>query len=484
MSNVLSMDKPSRTRALQSTAPFFEEIRRYAGDPLVAFHTPGHKAGLNWEQDWLSSKGLARLDLTEIQGLDWQASLSRAEALAAEFYEADQSFFLVQGASQGILALLLGAFHPGDQVLVARNCHISVIHAMILADLVPVYLETPFLEEWGIPGSVRESALSQSLSLYPDCKGVILTNPTYQGVLGPLSGLRGIIGERLLIIDEAHGGYFGWSGLKGFDAYPFADAWVQGTHKILGSMTQTGMLHLRNLRIDGDRIRRSLELITTTSPSYILLASLDCNRKFLATTGKAVFEARTPAMLTYKKEIAGVGDLEVLDDDRLPDPAEKVDPWKLCLSFKKLRFSGYQVERILRTEFKIQAEYADCNQVTLFMAPWQDPNVLQELQKALEAICRRFGNEQVRTILPGSIPPLKMHPREAALGVGSFINLSEAAGRVSADLIAPYPPGIPLIAPGELIREQEIILIDRVINHGGMVRGVSPKGKIRIANCG
>ena len=484
MSNVLSMDKLSRTRASQSTAPFFEEIRRYAGDPLVAFHTPGHKAGLNWEQDWLGSKGLARLDLTEIQGLDWQASLSRAEALAAEFYEADQSFFLVQGASQGILALLLGAFHPGDQVLVGRNCHISVIHAMILADLVPIYLETPFLEEWGIPDSVRESALSQSLSLYPGCKGIILTNPTYQGVLRPLSGLRGIIGERLLIIDEAHGGYFGWSGLKGFDAYPFADAWVQGTHKMLGSMTQTGMLHLRNLRIDGDCIRRSLELITTTSPSYILLASLDCNRKFLATTGKTVFEAGTPAMLTYKKEIARLGALEVLDDDRLPDPVEKVDPWKLCLSFKKLGFSGYQVERILGTEFKIQAEYADCNQVTLFMAPWQDPKVLQELQKALEAICRRFGNEQVRTILPRSIPPLKMHPREAALGAGSFIDLSEAAGRVSADLIAPYPPGIPLIAPGELIRDEEIVLIKRVLHHGGMVRGVSPKGKIRIANCG
>ena len=468
----------------QSTAPFIEEIRRYAGEPLVAFHTPGHKAGLNWEHEWLSSRWLAHLDLTEIPALDWQASLLESEMLAAEFYGADQSCFLVQGASQGILALLIGAFDPGDQVLVARNCHISVIHAIILADLVPIYLEIPFIEEWGIPSAVPESTLAQSLALFPDCKGVILTNPTYQGVLGPLAGLRKIIGERLLIIDEAHGGYFGWSGLEGFDAYPYADAWVQGTHKMLGSMTQTGILHLRSGRIDGNRIRRSLELITTTSPSYILLASLDCNRKFLAISGKAMFRAKTPAMLKLKKEIARLGALQVLDEERLPDPAGKIDPWKLCLSFKKLGFSGYQVEQVLRTEFKIQAEYADFNQVTFLMAPWQDPNDLRTLQKALEMICRRMGNEQVNTILPRSIPPLKLHPREAALGTGSYINLLEAVGRVSADIIAPYPPGIPLIAPGELIREQEIVLIERALNNGGMVRGVSPKGEIRVANCG
>jgi arginine/lysine/ornithine decarboxylase len=479
LSNVLSMDKLFS----QSTAPFFEEICRYAGEPLIAFHTPGHKSGLNWEQDWLGSR-LAHLDLTEIPALDWQGALTQAEKLAAEFYGADQSFFLVQGASQGILALLIGAFHPGDPILVSRNCHISVIHAIILADLVPIYIETPVLEEWGVPGIVPESTLIQSLALYPDCKGVVITNPTYQGVLGNLSGLRKIIGERILIIDEAHGGYFGWSGLEGFDAYPYADAWVQGTHKMLGSMTQTGILHLRNGRIDGSRIKHSLELITTTSPSYILLASLDWNRRFLATTGKAMFKAKTPAILEYKKEIAGIGALQVLDGDRLLSLKGKVDPWRLCLSFKKLGFSGYRVEQILRLEFKIQAEYADFNQVTLLMAPWQHQQDLEALKNALKAICRRLGDEEVRTILPGNIPPLKLHPREAALGAGCFINLSEAVGRVSADLIAPYPPGIPLIAPGELIREQEIALIERILQSGGIVRGVSPKGEIRVANCG
>ncbi|HBF39809.1 MAG TPA: hypothetical protein DDW50_21165 [Firmicutes bacterium] len=467
----------------QSTAPFFEEIRRYAGKPLKAFHTPGHKAGLNWDQDWLDFQLLAGLDLTEIPAVDWQGSLALAEQLAAEFYEADQSFFLVQGASQGILALIAGAFHPGDKVLVSRNCHISVIHAIVLADLVPLFLETPFLKEWGIPAAMPEQSLQQTLVLHPDCKGIILTNPTYQGIAGNLTGLRKIIGERLLIVDEAHGGYLEWVGLKGFDAHSYADAWVQGTHKMLGSLTQTGMLHLRCGRIDAERVQRALALITTTSPSYILLASLDCNRRFLAMKGKAMFEAKTQAILAYKQEMAGLGSLQVLDNERL-SADNAIDPWKLCLSFKNMGFSGYRVEEILRTEFNIQVEYADFNQVTLFFAPWQEESDLRELREAMKLICSRSGSDQFNIEFPREVPPLMMRPREAALGPGCWINLSKAAGRISADLIAPYPPGIPLIAPGEMIREKEIELIQLVLQNGGIVRGVSPKEEIRVTNYG
>ncbi|HBE77473.1 MAG TPA: lysine decarboxylase, partial [Firmicutes bacterium] len=300
MSNQLKMEH----HLSQSEAPFLEEVLRYSDHPLKAFHTPGHKAGLGLEQEWLRPGLWAQIDLSEIGALDWERALIKAQKLAAEFYQADQSFFLVQGASQGILAVILGAFAPGDKVLVARNCHSSVIHAIVLADLLPIYLELEFLDDWGLPVGIRERSLQQALMANPDCKGVILTNPTYQGVAEPLSHYRELIGERLLIVDEAHGGYLGWSGLDGLDAYRFADAWVQGTHKMLGSLTQTGMLHLRGNRIDRVRINNSLELITTTSPSYILLASLDSKRRFLATTGTELFRKNIEMVMALKKNIA------------------------------------------------------------------------------------------------------------------------------------------------------------------------------------
>jgi arginine/lysine/ornithine decarboxylase len=468
----------------QTQAPFFDEILHYSRNPLKAFHTPGHKAGLSWEPDWLQPQLLEKLDLTEIPALDWERSLAEAEKLAAEFYQADWSFFLVQGASQGILASILGAFAPGDTILVARNCHCSVMHAIILADLIPVFIQMNFLEDWGIPAGIQPDSLKQALAAHPDCKGIVITNPTYQGVAELLHHYRELIGDRLLIVDEAHGGYFGWSGLNGFDACQVADAWVQGTHKMLGSLTQTGMLHLRGSRIDPDKVKRSLELITTTSPSYILLASLDSNRRFLATTGRTQFQEQTKIAVAFKKRMAQMGSVMVLDNDRLLDLDQTVDPWKLCLSFNQLGLDGYQAERVLRTEFGIQAEFADLNQVTFFMAPWQNPDDLTELQKAIAHLGGRSGQIGLQTIFPDDIPPLILRPRQAAFGLSRLLNLQQAVGQISAAIISPYPPGIPLIGPGELIREQEVRFIETVISHGGFVHGVSAHGEVRITNCG
>jgi arginine/lysine/ornithine decarboxylase len=471
----------------QSEAPFLEEVLRYSDHPLKAFHTPGHKAGLGLEQEWLRSGLCAQIDLTEIGALDWDGVLNKAQKLAAEFYEADQSFFLVQGASQGILAVILGAFAPGDKVLVARNCHSSVIHAIVLADLLPIYLELEFLNDWGLPIGIRQKSLQQALTANPDCKGIILTNPTYQGVAEPLGHYRELIGDRLLIIDEAHGGYLGWSGLNGLDAYPFADAWVQGTHKMLGSLTQTGMLHLRGSRIDRARVNNSLELITTTSPSYILLASLDSNRRFLATTGRELFRQNLEMVTAIKKNIAeqeqkrGQAAVAVLDNDQLAATKSRIDPWKLCLSFNRLGWDGYQVERRLRNEFGIQAEYADLNQVTFLMAPWQNPDDLKELQNAVIAIgTGTTGNYEPQITYGREIPPLQVRPHQAVFAPSCSVGLRRAVGLVSSAIIAPYPPGIPLIGPGEIIREPEVDVIEKNLQLGGIVRGVSPEGEIRI----
>ncbi|HEX3047857.1 MAG TPA: aminotransferase class I/II-fold pyridoxal phosphate-dependent enzyme, partial [Bacillota bacterium] len=343
-----------KTSLMHERAPFFEAIVNYAKDPLVPFHTPGHRFGkiLGTDENWFDQ--IARLDLTEISALEWERTLLEAEALAADLFGADESIFLVQGASQGIIGGIAGVFAPGDTVLVARNCHCSVIHGLILADLNPVFLEVDSLAGWGLAAGVKLETIKKAIQENPAIKGLIITNPTYQGIASRIVGYRELIGERLLIIDEAQGGYLGWSGCEEVDACLAADLWVQGTHKMMGSFTQTGILHMRKRLINPSLVRQGLELITTTSPSYILLASLDLNRHFIATAGSQMFAEKPYALKQLVQQLLDLDRVRVLTGAWLRDPTQVMDPWKLTVSFQELGLTGYTAERILRMEFGIQ----------------------------------------------------------------------------------------------------------------------------------
>lgn len=473
-------------KLLQERAPLFEELQRYAREPLLPFHTPGHKAGRGLERDWAGFGFPAHWDLTEIPAFHWASTWEEAEVLAAEFFGADQTFFLIQGASQGIIGGISGVFSPGDTVLVGRNCHSSVIQGIILAGLNPVYIEAEFLPEFNIPIGINIDSLKRRVKEYPYFKGLIITNPGYQGVAGQLQVFREIIGDRILMVDEAHGGHFRWMGLAGYDAVDVADLWVHGAHKIFGSLTQTGLLHIKKERVDPGQIKTKLALITTTSPSYILLASLDSNRRWLALQGARMFAEKLPVIREFKDGLAQVEGLRVLTMDQFSGPDYKVvDPWKISVHFHLAGFTGYQAETVLREKYRIQSEYADLSQVTFLVAPWQAESELRQLEQALKEIAGSgdgdlwskpgaFGN------FPSSIPQLQMAPRDAALEPGRLISLDKAAGRISASIIATYPPGIPLIAPGELIRAMEIEYIQEVLAHQGWVNGVDRQGMVRV----
>lgn len=481
-----------KTSVKHERAPFFEAIENYAKDPLIPFHTPGHRFGTALETDSGWFDRIARLDLTEISSLDWERTLSEAEALAADLFGADESIFLVQGASQGIIGGIAGVFAPGDTVLVARNCHCSVIHGLILADLNPIFLEVDLVAGWGLAAGVRLEVITQAIEENPKAKGLIITNPTYQGIAGQPPAYRKVIGERLLIIDEAQGGYLGWSGCEEVDACLAADLWVQGTHKIMGSLTQTGILHMRKERIDSSRVRRALELVTTTSPSYILLASLDLNRRFLATTGSRMFGEKSNALERLKQRLLEFHRVRLLTAAWLKGPAQVIDPWKLTVSFREFGLTGYAAEQILRTEFGIQPEYADLYQITFFIPPWQKEEDLEKLKEGFAAINARLTGasknceSQNPGKLPGvrSLPPAIMGPKAALFSpVKRMVSLREAVGRVAGGLIFPYPPGIPLLVPGELIRDSEIEGIEVILKSGGIVRGVTPAGEIPVVDC-
>lgn len=470
----------------QSSAPFYEALHAYIKNPVIGFHTPGHRGGLSLGEEWQHSEGLLDLDLTEISGLEWKEALEAAESLAADFYHADRSVFLVQGATQGILASLLGCFKPGDTVLVGRNCHVSVINGLILADLIPVFLETDWLDDWEIPAGVNIGSLKKAIENYPELRGFILTNPTYQGIASSLKQYRDIIGDRILIVDEAHGGHLGWCGFEGFDAHREADLWVQGTHKALGSLTQTGLLHFRQGRINIDNLQNQFALISTTSPSFILLSSLDVNRRFLATGGAAKFYHDLDRVKRLKVNLSKLKGIKVLGIDETingeTDIQRILDPWKITVSLLKLGLSGFKVEQVLLQKYQIQAEYADYNQVTLFVAPWQPEGDLERLFEAFQDITQEYSGFPLDILkIPRISTSLRMRPREAIYGTTSLINIKKASGKIAAGTIAPYPPGIPLVIPGEEITPSVVEFVLNVVDNGGFVRGMNHQQEILIS---
>ncbi|HOJ77462.1 MAG TPA: aminotransferase class I/II-fold pyridoxal phosphate-dependent enzyme [Bacillota bacterium] len=460
--------------------PLYDQLLNYSKQQKLQFHTPGHRAGRSLGELW-QSPVITDLDLTEISGLAWEQAREAAERLAAEFYKADRSFFLVQGASQGILAALLGCFRPGDKVLVARNCHISVFTALIVADLVPVYLEVNLLSDWGLPLEINPDHLQGQLLKHPDSKGLIVTNPTYQGVATNLAKYRELIGERILIVDEAHGGHFEWCGFSGFNAYRYADLWVHGTHKFLGSLTQTGILHLKTQRVDVERIRWALALITTTSPSFILMSSLDCNREYLEQEGHRLFLEKLPLVTEVMRAIAKLSGVRVLADS-IPDRHLAIDPWRLVVSFLDSGLNGFLAENILVDEYQIQPEYADFNQVTFLVSPWQDKADYYRLIDAFSSLVARYQREAIQPIIiQPKLPQLVRSPRTAALGKVQPVKLDGAVGRIAATMVAPYPPGIPLLSPGESISAEEVALIDKLIVTGAKIIGLTGKNEIMVS---
>lgn len=471
-----------KNQAERYLTPFFSELLRYLEQGKTGFHTPGHRGGISWGDGW-QPEDLLRVDLTELSGLDWERAKTDAERLAAEFYHADQSFFLVQGATQGLHASMLGCFNPGDRVFVARNCHSSVYNGLILADLYPIYIDIDYVPGWGLPEGVNLAALQQAVKDHPEAKGLILTNPTYQGIATRVNAIRQVIGDRILIIDEAHGGHFEWWGKPDYSAFIAADLWIQGTHKFLGSLTQTGFLHIKGPRVDLGRIARSLQWISTTSPSFVFMASLDLNRAYLAGEGRTLFNRSLEQMTELKRSLTSLPGIRVLQDGDTAHGERIVDPWRLSCSWLDAGLTGYEVDRMLREEYNIQAEYADFNQVTLLCPPWQPVADLRQLAEAFQRMACRITGEKRRFPLEFRMPvgPVEIAPRKIAFAQTRTVTPEMAVGCIAAEVIAPYPPGIPLVGPGERITAEMISVLRDIQTAGGTVRGMNGRGEIKIS---
>lgn len=453
----------------QKDTPLLAAINRYAAEGTVPFHTPGHKQGKGMHpalEKILGREALA-LDLALMPDLDDlhepHGCIKAAQDLAAGLYGADHSFFVINGTTGGIYAMILTIAGPGDKIIVPRNAHRSIIGGIILSGAIPIFMHPEVDEELGLTMGVTPAAVEEAVSRHPDAKGVLIINPTYYGVATDLKTIVNIVHKRnmAVIVDEAHGPHLHFSDrlpLQALDAG--ADICAQSTHKIIGAMTQCSIVHCREGRINVPRLKAMLQLVQTTSPNYILLASLDVARMQMATQGRALIDRAIDLAEWVRTEINKIPGLYCFGRDKIGAPGVYgFDPTKVTVTVKGLGLKGAEAERILRQNHNLQVELSDMYNI-LFLITLGDGE--QEARLVVEALrdlaARHAGTRDFAAVVDAystlsypQAPEQVISPRDALFGQTRTIPFREAAGKISAEIITFYPPGIPLLCPGERI---------------------------------
>jgi arginine decarboxylase len=470
----------------QQRAPLFEALDRYAQNGIYPLHTPGHKGGRFADADlaaMLSPRGLA-LDLPGMTATDNTfhptGCVRDAQALAADLLGAQETFFLAAGSTLGVATALMAAVPPGATIALPRNIHRSVVAGLVLAGARPRFMAHAVLPECGALG-VSGEELQAALDAKPQTAAVLLTRPSYYGIAGDLSAHVALCRSRgvPLIIDEAHGGHFAFlpAGSPEPALAAGADLVVQSWHKTVGSLVGSAMLHVgKHSPVSPTQVRDALNFLQTTSPSYLLMASLDLTRRRMAREGKALFARAVEDAKQLDGQIESLPGLGVLRPERDPRLANhQRDPLRLVVDVSGTGWTGYDVELYLRNEFQIEDEMSDWNNVVYILSPQDDPAARARLLAGLKSVSdsprpgsrttRLAETELVRMMQP-PIPPLAMLPREAALAAKHAIPLAGAAGQVCAEMVMFYPPGIPLLMPGETITDEAIDVCSKLLAAG------------------
>lgn len=478
-------------RLSQERAPLWEALAAHAAGRRARFHVPAHGGRFPALRSLLGP-GI-RFDLTELDDLgDLHAPsgpIAAAERLAAASVGADEAHFLVNGTTAGIEALLLAAVRPGDKVLIGRDAHRSVIAGLILAGAEPVYMRPRIDAAAGRSLGVPAEEVLAALAANPDAAACQLTNPNYYGIerdYGPVYGAvraRSSPTRPALLVDEAHGAHRYFEDGRRGDLAAGADGAALSFHKSGLSPTQSALIALRGPAIDRVRLRAGLRVVQSSSPSYLLMAGLDLARRELALHGPELI-ARSR---TRRRELAErVGSIEGLSVWTPAGPdVESAHPLRLVVDVAALGITGWRAAAFL-SERGIDCELADFEGVLLaldfFGGAAQDRRLLAGLRALVQA---GRGRRRKRAALTGEWPWLyssarsrELTPREAFFAASEWVPLRAAAGRIAADAVCPYPPGVPLVVPGELITREDCALIETILRAGGRVQGLSQAGRL------
>lgn len=468
----------------QYKTPLFSGLLAHAKKDPVQFHIPGHKkgAGIDPEfRDYIGDNALA-IDLINIGPLDDlhqpKGIIKEAQDLAAEAFGADRTFFSVQGTSGAIMTMVMAVCGPGDKIIVPRNVHKSVMSAIVFSGATPIFIHPEIDENLGISHGITTESVSKALELHPDAKGVLVINPTYFGVSADLKRIVEIAHSYNVpvLVDEAHGVHIHFHDELPLSAMQAgADLAATSVHKLGGSMTQSSILNMKGNLVSAKRVQSILSMLTTTSTSYLLLASLDVARKRLATEGKELIQKTIDLAQSIRSRINEIDRLYCVGEEILETKAaHDYDPTKLIISVKELGMNGFDVENWLREHHNIEVEMSDLYNILCIVTPGDSEREADILVTALaELASERKGNtEKLETqVLLPDIPVLSLTPRDAFYADTELVPFDESEGRIIAEFIMVYPPGIPIFIPGEIITGENLRYIKTNMEAGLPVQG-------------
>lgn len=475
----------------------YEELTAYSKSDFYGFHMPGHKR----------NKGITgvdlpyQIDITEIEGFDdlhhADGIIKEAQERAAQLYNADETLFLINGSTAGILSGIMGCTQKGDKILIARNCHKSAFQAVFLNELRPVYLYPKFYNELELNGPIEVQDVIHALEQEQDIRAIMITSPTYDGVVSDVAGIARAAHSKgiPLIVDEAHGAHFGFHPYFPENSNTLgADVVIHSLHKTLPALTQTALLHMNGTLANRRRIRQYLHMFQTSSPSYILMASIDVCMDMLSTRGQEWFEKYVDILKDTRRQLCGLQNL------RFVEPGECglsiYDKSKIVISVKGTDWCSRQLYKSLLREYHLQMEMAAGSYVLAMTSVGDTEEGFKRLIKALKEIDKQVGKRSdVKEQIDFSLPRLRQIYTCAQIShrvnAGNYeidecglkrvsLDGNDGVGYISTEYAYIYPPGIPIIVPGEEITEEVIMLLQKYTSMGFSIEGLSDEKWIEV----
>jgi arginine decarboxylase len=472
----------------QPTAPYLDAVVGYAFRGPGRYHVPGHKGGPGADpglRKAMGPDGLAMDIPQDIHGIDLGPSptpYERAELLAAEAYGAERTFFLTNGATQGNHALCLALAPLGARIVAQRNSHASIVDGLVLSGGVPAFVAPEYDDELGITHCVTPDALAGALAETPDARAAFIVSPTYYGMAADIAGMVEVAHAAgvPLVVDQSWGPHFGFNeALPPTALSQGADAMLTSTHKIAGSLTQSAMLHISATgRIDVGAVARVLRLLRSTSPSSLLISSLDAARRQLALHGEQLLFETLEAIEVARAKFETIPGIAMVDAGLVGRMGVAgYDPLRMVLDVRGTGRTGYEISDALRRSYDVHLELPMQATVVFIVGLGESAATLRRLAGDVDEVVKRLSE-------PGATAPIvppatslrnevALPPREAFLGEAEQVAVDDAVGRISCESIASYPPGVPALLPGERISAETVVYLRELADSGARLHGAS-----------
>ncbi len=465
----------------QAKAPIYEALKKLIDDGTIPFDVPGHKRGMGNPllQEFLGERA-CRFDVNSSKTIDNAIHptgvIREAEKLMADAFGADEAFLMVNGTTSAVQAMLMSACKEGEKVILPRNVHKSAINALIISGAIPVYINPGIDNHLGISLGMSVEDVKQTIEENPDAKAIFIINPTYYGICSNIKEIVKIAHEyeMLVLVDEAHGTHFYFGDNSPYGGMQLgADMCALSLHKTGGSLTQSSVLLVRSTNINPQYVRSIINITQTTSSSYLLMTSLDLARKQLAEKGRLMINRAVELADYAREEIKKIGGYIVFSRDLINgDTIADYDVTKLSVNVSNIGLSGFEIGGILRDEYKILIEYGDANNFMCVISLGDTKENIDKLVEALREIKEKYKSDKIE--MPKAefiIPEVSVSPREAFYARKMPVLFTESEGLVSGEFIMCYPPGIPVIAPGEIISKEAIEYILYSKQRGSLITG-------------